>query len=242
MKIIIAENYEDGCKKGAQMFLDLLARKPDALLGLATGDTPKGLYRELIAAAGDGRADFSTARTVNLDEYFGLDGKHDQSYRYFMEQNLFNHINLKPENITIACGVAPKSEEEARMRAFFDANPIDLQLLGIGRNGHIGFNEPEARLRSSFHYTALTEDTIEANSRMFKRSEDVPRAAYTMGVGDIMKAKSVLLLAFGPSKTEAVKKMCDDFVDPWCPATVLKMHPDATLIIDRELADAAGVK
>lgn len=242
MKLIIKDSYEECCKAGAQLFIELINRKKDALIGLATGDTPKGLYKELINANSKWEVDFSNVRSVNLDEYKGLAGDHNQSYRYFMKENLFKGLNIKPENITIADGLAETSAEEKRMREFFAKNNVDMQLLGIGRNGHVGFNEPAEKLQSSFHYTDLTQDTIEANSRMFDNVEDVPKGAYTMGMGDIMRARQIVLLAFGASKVDAMTKLLkDDYVDPMCPATVLKMHPDVTVIIDRELAGLLGL-
>lgn len=241
MKLIVKETYMDCCKEAASLFIELINKKPDALLGLATGDTPKGLYKMLIEAYGAGEADFSRVRTVNLDEYAGLPASHDQSYMYFMQEHLFKHINIDQNNITIANGTADTAEEEYRMRRFFDNNRVDLQLLGVGRNGHIGFNEPDTKLHASFHYTALTDDTIDANSRMFANADDVPRGALTMGMGEIMQAYKIIMLANGVSKADAVSGLITtDCIDPMNPCTMLKLHPDVTVIIDRELADAIG--
>ena len=242
MNLIIKETYIDCCKEAASLFIELIKQKPDALLGFATGDTPKGLYKTLIEACAAGETDFSRIRTVNLDEYAGLPASHDQSYMFFMQEQLFRHININQNNITIANGVADTAEEEARMRRFFNENRVDLQLLGVGRNGHIGFNEPDSKLRASFHYTRLTDSTIEANSRMFANADEVPRGALTMGMGDIMQARKLVMLANGKNKAEAMSGLLtSDSIDPMNPCTMLKMHPDVAVIIDRELADAIGV-
>ena len=242
MEVIIKETYMSCCEEAASRFIEQIREKPDALLGFATGDTPKGVYKTLIDAYAAGDVDFSRARTVNLDEYAGLEARHDQSYMYFMQEHLFKHINVKQENITIADGAAETDAEVERMREFFADNRVDLQLLGVGRNGHIGFNEPDVKLHASFHYTTLTDDTVDANSRMFANIDEVPRGALTMGMGDIMRARRIVLLANGKSKADAMSGLLtNDSVDPMNPCTMLKMHPNVTVIIDRELAEAIGL-
>jgi glucosamine-6-phosphate deaminase len=185
MKIILTKSYQESAQKGAEIILSALKKKPDLLLGLATGDTPLGIYRLLIDAARDGQADFSRARTVNLDEYVGCNEK--DSYQKYMFDNLFDHINIPKENITIADRGADPDAEVARLRGFFERNTVDLQLLGIGPNGHIGFNEPAGALESLVHVTPLARATIDANACWFADGI-VPASAVTMGMGDILRA------------------------------------------------------
>jgi glucosamine-6-phosphate deaminase len=229
----LTKNYEESAKKGAGIILDALAKKPDLLLGLATGETPLGLYRLLIEAYKEGRADFSRARTVNLDEYVGC--REEDSYRKFMFDNLFSHINLPEENITIADRQADAEAEAARMRGFFERNTVDLQLLGIGPNGHIGFNEPADSLETLFHITPLAQATIDANARWFADGV-VPASAATMGMGDILRARSVLLIVKGESKREVLRGLLNSTaVTTQNPSTFLHLHPDVTVIAEESL-------
>lgn len=234
MKIIVTGNYEETAKRAAQVLLDELSAKPDLLMGLATGETVVGIYRNLIDACSSGKADFSRARTVNLDEYIGC-GRED-SYRYFMESNLFNHINIPKENITIADRANDADAEVARIRAFFEKNRVDIQLLGMGPNGHIGFNEPDDTLQSLTHWQQLTQETIDANSRFFKSPDDVPRKAITMGMGDILKSRKILMVIKGESKRACLKQLLEgNTVTPHNPSTFLLMHPDVTLVCEKSL-------
>ena len=233
MKVILTQNYEESARKGAEIILSALADKPDMLLGLATGETPLGVYRLLAEACRGGRADFSQARTVNLDEYVGC--REEDSYSRFMSDNLFDRINLPRENITFADHLADPAAEVARLRGFFAGHTVDLQLLGVGPNGHIGFNEPDETLESLVHVTDLAPATIDANARWFIDGA-VPTQAVTMGMGDILRARSILLLVKGESKREALRGLLEsDAVTTRNPVTFLHLHPDVTLIAEKSL-------
>ncbi len=233
MKIIYAKDYDDMSKKAAALLAAVVTAKPDCVLGLATGSTPVGLYRELIRGYEEGRLDFSRVRTVNLDEYCGLTADSDQSYVYFMRENLFDHINIDPANTHIPNGANPDAAAEcARYDALLDAMPADIQLLGIGNNGHIGFNEPADSFAVGTHQVMLTKSTIDANARFFAKPEDVPRSAYTMGIAGIMRAKKILLVANGVNKAEIIEKVATGPVCPQVPASVLRLHPDVTIVAD----------
>jgi glucosamine-6-phosphate deaminase len=235
MKVILTQSHDESTQKGAEIILEALNRKPDILLGLATGETPLGVYRRLADACRDGKADFSRARTVNLDEYVGC--REEDSYRKFMFDNLFSHINLPPQNITIADHQAEPEAEVKRLRGFFERNTVDLQLLGIGPNGHIGFNEPDETLEALVHITPLAQATIEANARWFADGA-VPERAITMGMGDILRARSVLLIVKGESKREVLRGLLNSTaVTTRNPATLLHLHPDVTLIAERSLTE-----
>ena len=233
MKIILTQSYEESARKGAEIILGALAQKPGLLLGLATGETPLGVYRRLTEACREGRADFSRARTVNLDEYVGC--REEDSYRKFMFDNLFDHINLPRENITIADHLAAPDRETERLRGFFERHTVDLQLLGIGPNGHIGFNEPDETLESLVHVTDLAPATIDANARWFIDGA-VPTQAVTMGMGDILRARSVLIIVKGESKRDVLRGLLESTaVTTRNPATFLHLHPDVTLIAEKSL-------
>ncbi|MDR1692024.1 MAG: glucosamine-6-phosphate deaminase [Oscillospiraceae bacterium] len=233
MKVILTESYEESARKGAEIILDAVARDPGLLLGLATGETPVAIYRLLREACAAGTADFSKARTVNLDEYVGC--REEDSYRRFMDENLFDGINLDKSKITIADHAADPAGEVVRLRAFFGANRVDLQLLGIGPNGHIGFNEPDSELEAGVHVTGLTESTKRANAHWFADGA-VPDQAITMGMGDILKAKSILLVVKGESKREVLRGLLDGGkVTTRNPATFLLLHPDVTVVTERSL-------
>ena len=236
MKIYCTENYQQMSRTAANIISSHVMLKPDCVLGLATGSTPIGMYQELIERYKNGDLDFSQVKSVNLDEYVGLAPTHDQSYRYFMQTNFFDHINIKPENTYVPNGCA---EDAAAEGAAYDARiekfgGIDLQLLGIGLDGHIGFNEPADAFTKETHAVDLHESTITANARFFESEADVPRRAITMGMGSIMNAKKVLLIASGPAKKEILEKSFYGPITPWVPASILQLHPDVTVIYSEE--------
>ena len=244
MKVIVTNSYDETCAVIANMIKELVNAKPDAKLGLATGGTPVPIYKKLIEMNKAGEVDFSRVHTVNLDEYCGIPGTHDQSYRYFMDTNLFDHINIDKKNTFVASGMgdfeanARELEEQVR-----EGGAADLQLLGIGNNGHIAFNEASDHLIAVAHTEKLTESTINANARFFEKKEDVPTMAITMGMGDILAAKKVVLAATGLAKVPAIRGLImDDVITTQNPSTMLKMHEDAVVVIDRELADAVGYR
>lgn len=232
MKIVNAENYEELSRKAANLIAAQVLLKEDSILGLATGSTPIGTYQQLIEWYKRGDLDFSAVTSVNLDEYAGLTGESDQSYRYFMNHNLFDHINIDRAKTNVPDGKAADLEAEGKR---YDAlikslGGIDLQLLGIGHNGHIGFNEPAPEFIPGTHVVELGESTIKANARFFKSIDEVPKKAITMGIGTIMQAKKVLLIANGPDKKEIIEKAVNGPVTPLVPASVLQLHPDCTVI------------
>lgn len=232
MRLIRVNNYEEVSERAAMMIAAQIQLKPDAALGLATGSSPVGTYQRLVAWHRAGKLDFSQIKTVNLDEYVGLDGTDPQSYRYFMEDNLFSHVNIAKENTFVPNG---KADDPAAECAWYDANMeklggVDLQLLGIGNNGHIGFNEPADFFTVETHLVDLKESTIQANARFFDSPDDVPRQAVTMGTGGIMKAAKVLLIAAGKEKAELIERAFAGQVTPQIPATILKLHADCTVI------------
>lgn len=233
-RIIVAKNPDEVGKLAADLFETEISKKPACVLGLATGSTPLPLYRELIAREKSGKIDFSKVRSANLDEYKGLAPTHEQSYRKFMQDNLLDHISIKPENTIIPSGISediPKmcKEYEDKIEAW---GGVDLQLLGIGHDGHIGFNEPEEYFPTMTHEVQLAEMTIDANKRFFDSIDDVPRAAITMGIGTIMAAKKIVMLVTGADKKEILKKTFWGPVDPQVPASILQFHPDVTVICD----------
>lgn len=235
MRVMETKNYQELSALAADLIGAQLLLKPRCVLGLATGSTPIGAYQRLVEGYRAGRLDFSQVRTVNLDEYCGLSGEHPQSYRYFMEQHLFSQVNILRENTHLPNGAAPDPEEESRRyEALVESmGGVDLQLLGIGRNGHIGFNEPGDNFPPVVHPVELTESTILANSRLFDRVEDVPTKAVTMGIGTILKARKILLLA-GADKRAILEEALTGKVTPWVPASVLQLHGDVTVITCRE--------
>lgn len=234
MKIYAAKDYDEMSRKAANLISAQVIMKPDAVLGLATGSTPVGAYRQLIAWYEKGDIDFSRTLSVNLDEYKGLSGEHDQSYRYFMNQNLFDHVNIKKENTNVPNGLAEDPEAECLRynQVIRSLGGIDLQLLGIGGNGHIGFNEPGDVFEKETHVVTLTEETRRSNSRFFHSMEEVPTHALTMGVKSIMSAKKILLLASGEAKAQALYDSCFGPVTPKVPASVLQLHGDVVVIAD----------
>lgn len=245
MKVIVTKSYDETCGVIASMIKDLVNSKPNAKLGLATGGTPVPIYKNLIEMNKKGEVSFKNVRTVNLDEYCGIDGTHDQSYRYFMDTNLFNHIDIDKKNTYVANGIGdPETNAKELERMVRDGGSADLQLLGIGNNGHIAFNEAnDNNLIGVAHVEKLTESTIDANARFFEKREDVPTLAITMGMGDILAAKCVVLAATGLSKVPAIKGLImNDEITTKNPSTMLKMHENTIVVIDEELANAVGYK
>ncbi len=236
MEIIVCENYEEMSKKAANICAALIKIKPNTILGLPTGSTPLGMYDELAKMNTRGEINFSDVITFNLDEYYPIKRSNDQSYYYFMNKNLFSKINIKPENTNIPDGETDNPEEEClnyeeKIQA---SGGIDIQVLGIGRNGHIGFNEPDINLKTYTHITDLTENTLQANARFFKDISEVPTSAITMGIATILKSKKIILLASGKEKHKALVELMNSDINTGNPATMLKLHPDVTLLCDKE--------
>lgn len=236
MKIYAAKDYEDLSRKAANMIFAQVLMKPDAVLGLATGSTPVGTYKQLVARYQKGDISFSRVHSINLDEYKGLSGEHDQSYRYFMNHNLFDHIDIRKENTHVPNGLAEDAETECRRynQVIRNAGGIDLQLLGIGENGHIGFNEPADEFEKETHLVTLAEHTRESNARFFSSVDEVPTHAFTMGIRSIMWANKVLLLATGEKKAKILYDSFFGPVTPGVPASILQMHRDCIVIADEE--------
>lgn len=234
MKIYAARDYNDMSRKAANIISAQILLKPDAVLGLATGSTPVGAYKQLIEKYEAGDLDFSRIHSVNLDEYKGLSGEHDQSYRYFMNHNLFDHVNIDKANTNVPSGLAEDPEAECQRydHVIEKEGGIDLQLLGIGNNGHIGFNEPCDVFEKGTHVVTLTEETRQSNARFFSSIDEVPTHALTMGIGNIMSAKKVLLLASGEGKAKALYESCFGPVTPQVQASVLQLHSDVVVIAD----------
>ncbi len=238
MKVIVTKDYTQMCKLASRIFAAQITLKPESVLGLATGSTPVGMYNELVEMYKEGRVDFSKVRTVNLDEYAGLDGSNDQSYRYFMNHNLFDHINIDKDNTNVPNGVAAdlQAECERYEQVVADMGGVDIQLLGIGNNGHIAFNEPCEEFPEKTHIVDLTQNTIEANARFFSSMDEVPKKALTMGIGPIMKAKKIVLLANGAKKAQTIYDTVYGPITPKVPASVLRLHTDVTIFADEEAA------
>ena len=238
MRIIVTKSYEEMSMEATKIVAGQMYLKPESVLGLATGSTPLQMYKQLIAVHETVGLDFSRARSFNLDEYIGLDPENPQSYHYFMQQNFFSRINIKPENIYIPNGMAEDIEAEGkRYDGLIDQmGGIDLQVLGIGQNAHIGFNEPDVKFEATTHKVKLDEETIQANARFFADAEEVPRYAISMGIKTIMLARKVILLANGRNKAEAVYKAVCGSVSPAAPASILQLHRDVTVIVDQEAA------
>ena len=236
MEIIVVKNYQEMSSCAAKYFAKVISDKPDCVLGLATGDTPIGMYDCLAEEYRQGKLDFSRVRSVNLDEYYPITPDNNQSYRYFMNEKLFDRVNICKDATMVPDGTA--KDVESACRAYENAidalGGIDIQVLGIGRNGHIGFNEPAKELIPFTHLTELTESTIEANARFFEDETQVPRHALTMGIQSVFKARKIILLASGANKAEAVCAMLKGNISTNCPASLLCLHPDVTLICDRD--------
>ncbi|NLW23326.1 MAG: glucosamine-6-phosphate deaminase [Tissierellia bacterium] len=237
MKLIVEKDYQGLSKRAADIIREEMNRKPDLVLGLATGSTPVGMYKELIRFHKEEGLDFSKVTTFNLDEYVGIDKGNPNSYHYYMKDVFFDHINIKPENTYIPDGNAPDLEKHCKEydRLIEEKGGIDVQVLGIGENGHIAFNEPDDELNVGTSIVKLTQSTIEVNSRFFDSIEDVPKFAITMGIGSIMKARKILLLANGIRKSNVIKELLKgDKISTRLPASILLLHPDLTVIVDEE--------
>ncbi len=236
MRVIIVKDYEELSKKAAKIVADRLRAKPNLVLGLATGSTPVGMYAELIKMYKEEGLDFSKVRSFNLDEYCGLSPDHLQSYHYFMHHKFFNHINIKPENIYIPTGDIENAKAfcDWYEKKIKEEGGIDLQVLGIGRDGHIGFNEPGSSLSSRTRIKTLNEETVEDNSRFFEKKDDVPRYAITMGLGTILEVKECLLLVNGVNKAQAVQKCIEGPMSAEITASFLQFHPKVIIIVDEE--------
>ena len=236
MKIIRAKDYADVSLKAGNIIASVVTLKPDCVLGLATGSSPIGTYQVLIKKYENGELDFSQVKTVNLDEYVGLSKDHDQSYAYFMRNNLFDHVNIDQANCNSPSGLTDDPEAECGNydKLIAALGGTDLQLLGMGPNGHIGFNEPDEIFIPGTHCVKLADSTIDANARFFATRDDVPKQAYTMGIWGIMQAKKILLVANGKNKAAAIKAAVTGPIDPKVPASILQLHPDCTIVADEE--------
>jgi len=238
MQIFVFKTKEEAAKAAAAVFAAKLMEKPDAVLGLATGSSPVPLYQEMIRLNAQGIMDFSRVRSWNLDEYVGLGPDHPCSYRYFMNEELFDHINIDKANTHVPSGIAPDMAKEAADydAAIENAGGIDIQLLGIGHNGHIGFNEPDDHFTYETHIIELTDSTIDANTRFFESRDEVPRSAISMGVGNIMMAKAVVLVANGKDKAQAIYNTVKGDITPAVPASILRCHPNCLIFVDEAAA------
>ena len=234
MKIYKAKDYDELSRKAARVITSQVIMKPDCVLGLATGSTPIGTYKQIVEWYNQGDLDFSQVKSVNLDEYKGLTKDNDQSYYYFMYNHLFKHININMDNTNVPDGTQSDSDKECARyeQVIRDLGGVDLQLLGLGRNGHIGFNEPDHIFAKITHCVDLAPSTIEANKRFFASADDVPKQAYSMGIGTIMKAKKILLVVSGEDKAEALYNALNGPVTPHVPASVLQLHSDVTVVAD----------
>ena len=236
MKIIKTKNYNEMSRTAANIFFSQITLKPDSVLGLATGSSVLGLYENLVKSYKNGDLDFSNVKTINLDEYAGLDKAHDQSYRYYMDNNLFKHINIEPENTNLPDGLAKDMKAECRRyNALIESfGGADIQLLGLGLNGHIGFNEPDGVFTKETHLVDLEESTIKANSRFFADEKDVPRQAVTMGIQNIMQAKKIVLCVSGRQKAKILREVLFGDITPGVPGSILQLHSDLTVVADEE--------
>lgn len=234
MIIYRAKDYQDMSRKAANIISAQIIMKPNCVLGLATGSSPVGTYRQLIEWYNKGDLDFSHVTSINLDEYKGLSPENDQSYRYFMDTNLFNHVNIDKAHTFVPNGLEVNSEKACTdyNHTIATSGGIDLQLLGLGHNGHIGFNEPGAAFERETHCVDLTESTIEANKRFFASEEEVPRQAYTMGIKNIMQAKKILVIVSGADKAQILEKVLHGPITPEVPASILQLHNDVTIVAD----------
>ena len=234
MRIIVAKDYNEMSKKAAQIIAAQITLKPNSVLGFATGSSPVGTYQELAKKNQAGEIDFSDITTVNLDEYKGLPKEHEQSYIRFMNENLFDHVNIDKANTYLPNGMTETPDEECANyeKLIKELGGIDLQLLGIGHNGHIGFNEPSDRFEMNTHCVTLTERTIEANKRFFDSANDVPRQAFSMGIGTIMAAKKIVVVVSGEDKADALQKAVAGPITPAVQGSILQLHPDVTIICD----------
>ena len=240
MQVIVCKNYEEVSLKAADLVSETVKANPSCVLGLATGGTPEGMYQLLCDRYAAGELDFSGVTSVNLDEYYPIEPDNPQSYRYFMNHHLFDHINIDKNRTYVPCGTAtdPDRACEEYEQIIASVGGIDLQILGIGQNGHIAFNEPDDALYPKTHKTALTQNTIEANARFFDSMDQVPKHALTMGMGSILGAKKIVMLVCGKGKREALRAVLSGRVSTWCPASFLALHKDVIILCDREAYDA----
>lgn len=238
MKIIEAKDYQDMSRKAANIISAQIIIKPNCVLGLATGSSPIGTYKQLIDWYNKGDIDFSQVSTVNLDEYKGLEPDNPQSYYYFMYENFFKHVNIDLKKVHIPNGMEENIEKECSRydQLITSLGGVDLQLLGLGNNGHIGFNEPFESFNKTTHCVTLTQSTIDANARFFNAAEDIPRYAYTMGIGNIINANKIVLIVSGSAKAQILKEVVEGPILPNVPASILQLHKDVTVIADQEAA------
>ncbi|NFI04560.1 MULTISPECIES: glucosamine-6-phosphate deaminase [unclassified Clostridium] len=244
MKILVCENYDKLSEKAAQIIMSQITLKSNSILGLATGSTPIGMYKKLVEMYENKMIDFSDVKTFNLDEYQNLPISNDQSYHYFMDDNLFNYINVKRENIHIPNGMANDIENECVKydNLIKEAGGIDIQVLGIGNNAHIGFNEPTVNFEKKTYVVELEESTKIANARFFNSLDEVPSKAITMGIGSIFESKKIMLLATGENKAKAIYDTIYGKVTPEVPASILQFHDDLIVILDKEAASLLNPK
>jgi glucosamine-6-phosphate deaminase len=242
MELKVTENHQESSCIVADIFADVIQKTPDALLGCATGSSVVDVYGELTKKHKQG-LDFSSIRTVNLDEYVGLGYDHHKSFSYFMEQHFFSKTNLSWNNVFLVDGSKNAGAELNRFNAFLEKNTIDVLMLGVGTNGHIGFNEPNSTFPVAAHEVALSSETIQSNARFFDRESDVPRKAITLGMRDILKSRKVILIASGKSKADTIGKLLwSQNADPYLPCSILRLCRDSLVVIDAELYEASGFK
>ena len=244
IRIYKAKDYNDLSRKAANIISAQIIMKPNCVLGLATGSSPIGTYRQLVDWFKKGDLDFREVHTVNLDEYKGLGGDNKESYRFFMNSNLFDQVNIDKQNTNVPNGLAVDAEAECDRynKLIRQLGGIDLQLLGIGHNGHIGFNEPEEAFEKETHLVTLTESTIEANARLFDKQEEVPKYAFTMGIKSIMQAKKILIIASGEDKAQSMRDAFFGPVTPKIPASILQIHNDLTIVADEAALSLTNLK
>ncbi|HNV05114.1 MAG TPA: glucosamine-6-phosphate deaminase [Petrotogaceae bacterium] len=238
MKILVCKDYEELSRKSAEIIVSQVNQKKDSVLGLATGGTPVGMYQELVKSYREGKVDFGKVITFNLDEYYGVDPKNVNSYHYYMNTNFFDHVNIDRKNINIPNGMSKDIEKECREydEKIQSLGGIDLQILGVGLNGHIGFNEPARELMSTTHITDLTKETINANARFFEDISQVPTKAITVGMATILRSKKIVVLINGKNKSKIFEKITGKKITTQIPATLLQLHPDVTIVVDEQAA------
>jgi len=242
MKVIIAKDHAEASRLGADIMEKIVREEPECTIGLATGSSPVGMYQELSRRCREEGLDFSKVHSVNLDEYVGLAPTHEQSYRYFMDDNLFDHINIDKANTYVAKGLGNVESNLREFNAVLDKADIAVQVLGVGHDGHLGFNEPGDTMYDGAHQEVLDESTIDANQRFFATRDEVPRSAMTMGMGNIMRARKLLMIVAGNKQDAMRKLLLSDKIDPHCPCTFMRLHRDAVVILEKALADEIGYK